>query len=199
MKNFASSSARASKKFLALAALFLAAKLSASAAVDLGTAASATPYDRFLTPVKQVFSTIHSEGASLDKVNALMREGRAFRYAHTEPFVPATPEATAAHHCGDCKDKALWLMSQLQDQNVRFVIGKLDRHSRLSHAWLMLEKDGQWWILDCTMLNHPIPADRAGVNEYVPLYSYSKGTAYRHTDKAGLVADTASKGTKAGA
>ncbi|MDR3400958.1 MAG: hypothetical protein P4L99_00540 [Chthoniobacter sp.] len=198
MKNFVSYSAR-SKKFLAVAALFLAAKLSASAVVDLGTAASATPYDRYLTPVKQVFNTIHSEGTSMDKVNALMREGRAFRYAHTEPFVPAAPEATAARHCGDCKDKALWLMSQLQDQNVRFVIGKLDRNSRLSHAWLMLEKDGQWWILDCTMLNHAIPADRAGANEYVPLYSYSKGTAYRHTDKAGLVADTASsKTTKAG-
>ncbi len=197
MKNFASSSARA-KQFLALAALFLAAQLSASAAVDLGTAASATPYDRYLTPVKQVFNTLHSEGASLDKVNALMREGRAFRYAHTEPYVPAAPEETAARHCGDCKDKALWLMSQLQDQNVRFVIGKLDRNSRLSHAWLMLEKDGQWWILDCTMLNHAILADRAGANEYVPLFSYSKSTAYRHTDKAGLVADTASKSTKAG-
>jgi len=24
----------------------------------------------------------------------------------------------------------------------------------------MLEKDGQWWILDCTMLSHAIPADR---------------------------------------
>ena len=197
MKSFLSCSAR-SKKFLAVVALFLAAKLSASAVVDLGTAASATPYDRYLTPVKQVFNTIHSEGASLDKVNALMREGRAFRYAHTEPFVPATPETTAARHCGDCKDKALWLMSQLQDQNVRFVIGKLDRNSRLSHAWLMLEKDGQWWILDCTMLSHAIPADSAGANEYVPLYSFSKSTAYRHTDKAGLVAETASKSTKAG-
>ncbi len=48
-------------------------------------------------------------------------------------------------------------MSQLQNQNVRFVIGKLDRTSRLNHAWLMLEKDGQWWILDCTMMTRAIP------------------------------------------
>lgn len=197
MKDFASYSA-CSKKFLAIAALFLAAKLSAGAAVDLGTAAAATPYDRFLTPVKQVLSNIHSDGATIDRVNALMRQGRAFRYAHTEPFVPALPQDTAARHCGDCKDKALWLMDQLQDQNVRFVIGKLERGSKVSHAWLMWEHEGQWWILDCTMLNHAIPADRAGANEYVPLYSYSKNSAYRHTDKAGLVADTASKTGKTG-
>jgi hypothetical protein len=197
MKIFASYSAR-SKKFLALAALFFAAKLSASAVVDLGTAASATPYDRYMTPVKQVFNNLHSEGANLDRVNALMRQGRAFGYAHIEPYVPAAPQETAARHCGDCKDKALWLMDQLQDQNVRFVIGKLERNSRMSHAWLMWEHEGQWWILDCTMLSRAIPANQAGVNEYVPLYSFSKSSAYRHTDKAGLVADTASKTTKAG-
>lgn len=197
MKNFASCSARC-KALLATAALFLTAQLSASAAVDLGTAAAATPYDRYMAPVKQVFSNIHSEGASLDRVNAFMRQGRAFRYAHTEPYLPAAPQETATRRCGDCKDKALWLMDQLQDQNVRFVIGKLNRGSRMSHAWLMLEKDGQWWILDCTMLDHAIPAARASANEYVPLYSFSKSTCYRHGDKAGLVADTASKGNKTG-
>jgi hypothetical protein len=128
-----------------------------------------------------------------------MRQGRAFRYAHTEPFVPALPQDTAARHCGDCKDKALWLMDQLGDQNVRFVIGKLDRGARVSHAWLLWQYQGQWWILDCTMLAHAIPAERAGANEYVPLYSFSKNCAFRHTDKAGLVADTAAgKASKSG-
>ena len=89
-------------------------------------------------------------------------------------------------------------MDQLQDQNVRFVIGKLDRNSRMSHAWLMLQKDGQWWILDCTMLSRAIPAYRVGANEYVPLYSFSKNSAFRHTDKAGLVAETATKSSKSG-
>ena len=46
----------------------------------LGTAAAATPYDRYMAPVKQVFNSIHSDGASMDRVNALMRQGRAFRY-----------------------------------------------------------------------------------------------------------------------
>jgi hypothetical protein len=109
------------------------------------------------------------------------------------------PQETAARHTGDCKDKALWLMDQLQDPSARFVIGKMTRGARLSHAWVMWQHDGQWWILDCTMLTHAIPVDRAGANEYVPLYSFSKTTAYRHTDKAGLVADTAAgKNTKAG-
>ena len=39
----------------------------------------------------------------------------------------------------------------------------------------------------------PIAADKAGANDYVPLYSYSRATAFRHTDKAGLTADVAGK------
>jgi hypothetical protein len=199
MKNISSFSARG-KKFLALVALVLAAKVSATAAVvDLGTAANATPYDRYMTPVREVFSSIHGEDVSLDRVNALIRQGRAFRYAHTEPYVPALPQDTASRHSGDCKDKALWLMDQLGDQNVRFVIGKLDRGSNVSHAWLMWQHEGRWWILDCTMLTHAIPADKAGNNEYVPLYSFGKGGVYRHTDKAGLMADNvAGKASKSG-
>jgi len=42
----------------------------------------------------------------------------------------------------------------------------------------------------CTMLIKAMPTDRAGPNEYVPLFSYSKSNVYRHTDKAGLIADT---------
>jgi hypothetical protein len=185
------------KSLLVLAGALLTAH--ASAVVDLGTAANATPYDRYLAPVKQVFNTIHADNATLDRVNALMREGRAFRYAHSEPYIPALPQETASRHCGDCKDKALWLMDQLGDQNVRFVIGKLSRGANVSHAWLMWEHEGQWWILDCTMLSRAVPADHVSANEYVPLYSFSKNTAYRHTDKAGLVADTAaSKAAKSG-
>jgi hypothetical protein len=197
MKNFASSFAQGAK-LVALATVFFVAQATASAAVDLGTAANGTPYDRYLSPVKQVFSNLHNDNVNLERVNGLMREGRAFRYAHTEPYVPALPQETAARHCGDCKDKALWLMDQLGDENVRFVIGKLSRGANISHAWLMWEHEGQWWILDCTMFSRAIPADRVGANQYVPLYSYSKTAAYRHTDKTSLVADTAAKTVKPG-
>jgi len=173
--------------------LLLAAKLSASAITDLGAPTDHTPYDRFLTPVKQVFNTMHGEGASMDKVQSLMREGRSFRYSHSEPYYPAAPQETAARRTGDCKDKALWLMDQMQDPSARFVIGKMTRGARVSHAWVMWQHEGQWWILDCTMLSRPIPADKAGPNDYVPLFSYGRNAEFRHSDKAGLTADVATK------
>jgi len=181
------------KKTLLTAALLLLTQLVVSAAVDLGTSIDHTPYDRYMTPVKEVLSSMHGEAASMDKVQAAMREGRAFHYAHTEPYLPAMPQETAARHTGDCKDKALWLMDQIQDPSARFVIGKMTRGAKLSHAWVMWQHEGKWWILDCTMLSKPVPADKVGANEYVPLYSYSRGTAFRHTDKADMTADVAGK------
>jgi hypothetical protein len=181
------------KKTLLTAAALLLSQFAAFAVVDLGTSTDHTPYDRYLTPVKEVFNTMHGEGATMEKVQAAMRQGRAFRYAHTEPYLPATPQETATRHTGDCKDKALWLMDQLQDPSARFVIGKMTRGAKLSHAWVMWQHDGQWWILDCTMMNRPIPAEKAGANEYVPLYSYSRATAYRHMDKVSTTADVAGK------
>ena len=41
----------------------------------------------------------------------------------------------------------------------------------------------------------PIPAEKVSANEYVPLYSYTRTSAFRHTDKAGLTADVATKAT----
>jgi hypothetical protein len=181
------------KKLALSAALLLLTKLAAFAVLDLGTTTDHTPYDRYLSPVKVVFNTMHGEGASMDKVQALMREGRGFRYAHTEPYLPATPQETASRRTGDCKDKALWLMDQLQDPSARFVIGKMTRGARLSHAWVMWQHESQWYILDCTMLSRPILAEKAGANEYVPLFSYSRSAAFRHGDKAGLTADVAGK------
>jgi hypothetical protein len=175
-----------------LSILFLA-KLSASAIVDLGSATSHTPYDSYMVPVKQVFSSLHPENVSMDRVNALMRQGRAFRYAHTDPYNPALPQQTAARRTGDCKDKALWLCDQLQDSSARFVIGKMKRNSRISHAWVMWQHEGRWWILDCTMNSAPIAADKVGNDDYVPLYSFSKGVEYRHTGNSGSVATVAGK------
>ncbi len=164
----------------------------AALAVDLGSTTSQTPYDRYMSPVKQTFAGIRGEGATMQKVQALMRQGRGFRYAHSEPYYPAMPEETAAKRKGDCKDKALWLINQLQDPSARFVIGKEKRGAKISHAWVMWENEGQWWILDCTMTSKPVPADRVSDDKYVPLYSWAKGASFRHSEKAGL-ADVAGK------
>lgn len=182
------------KNLILSLALLLTAKLSAFAVVDLGSATSQTPYDRYMAPVKQVFSSIHSGGAEMNKAEALMREGRGFRYAHTEPYVPAMPQETATRHVGDCKDKALWLVNELGDSNARFVIGKMKRGSRMSHAWVMWQNQGQWWILDCTMNSRPVLASSVGPDDYVPQFSFTKGVAFRHSDKAaGMTADVAGK------
>ena len=34
-------------------------------------------------------------------------------------------------------------------------VGKMTRGARMSHAWVMWQHEGQWWILDCTMLSRP--------------------------------------------
>ena len=181
-------------KSLLFSALFALANLSAFAAVDLGSSSSQTPYDRYMAPVKQTFASLSGAGASMEKVEALMREGRNFRYAHNEPYYPALPQETAAKRQGDCKDKALWLINQLQDPSARFVIGKEKRGAAVSHAWVLWQNEGRWFILDCTMTNKPMLADQVSMDKYVPLYSWTKGVSYRHTDKAmGSVANVASK------
>ena len=153
----------------------------AASPVDLGTSAPYTPYDRYLGPVKQVLTHLDGQGASMDEVRKLMVQGRNFRYSFSDPYTAATPQQTSASRSGDCKAKALWLASQLNDPSVRYVIGRARDNSKVSHAWLMWKSEGKWWILDCTLAYAPIPADKINPeHQYIPLYSYSKGGSYRH-------------------
>ncbi len=168
------------KLTLALLSLVLAASSAFARPIDLGSPSSATPYDRYMGTVKNVLSQLDDEAPSMREVQQLVRKGRSFRYSYTTPYVAATPETTAATRAGDCKAKSLWLVNQLRDENVRYVIGKAKRGARLSHAWVMWEHEGQWWILDCTNLSRPVAADRVSRNEYIPYYSYDKTGAYRH-------------------
>jgi hypothetical protein len=174
----------------ALAALALA-RLTSAAPIDLGTSAAFTPYDPYLSPVKRVLGSVGGDKASMDRVTELMRTGRSFRYVHSTPYLPAEPVQTAARREGDCKDKALWLCDQLRDSSARFVIGKIKRNPRVSHAWVLWENEGRWWILDCTLSWRPIPADRVRRDDYVPLYSYSKNASYRHARTSMLMASGA--------
>ncbi|MEI8108808.1 MAG: hypothetical protein WCI46_13425 [Verrucomicrobiota bacterium] len=149
-------------------------------AVDLGFSVQSTPYEPHMRIVKEVFQTMNDSPPPLARVTALLRQGHAFRYSHSTAYTPASPEATAARQLGDCKDKALWLCNQLQDPSARFVIGKIHRGNRLSHAWVLWRSSGSWWILDCTLHARPIPADSLGPDAYLPLYSYSKNQTFRH-------------------
>ncbi len=176
-------------RFTLFALFTLALSLGVTAApIDLGTAASHTPYDPYLSPVKRVLGAVGADRASMDRAAALMRTGRSFRYVHSTPYLPASPQETAARRAGDCKDKALWLCEQLRDPSARFVIGKVRRNPTVSHAWVMWENAGRWWILDCTLSSRPIPADRVRRDDYVPLYSYGKEASYRHARTAVFMA-----------
>ena len=62
------------KSLLSFAALFLA-QLTASAVVDLGSTISRTPYDAYMSPVKQVFNSLNGNAPDMGRVAALMRYG----------------------------------------------------------------------------------------------------------------------------
>lgn len=177
--------------FLAIAAL----KVAALAGVDFGTPSSATPYERYMGNVKAVMNGLNQGKASMDEVKKLMKQGRSFRYHLDDPYTPASPEVTARIREGDCKDKALWLCNKL-DSSARFVIGKTKRGAKVSHAWVMWENEGRWWILDCTLKNAPVAADSLPADRYVPLFSYGKNACYRH-GKASNVATVAGTATVA--
>ena len=164
------------------------------ATVDLGLPSGGTPYDRYMNPVKNVLEQMdgQKQQTSMDRVRQLMREGRHFRYSFTSPYTPAMPQETAARHAGDCKDKALWLANQINDPNVRFVIGKARSNSKISHAWLMWEHDNQWWILDCTNNYQPVAAAKVSSNEYIPFFSYARNGTYRHEATRAMFAEVAS-------
>ena len=176
------------KSLLAALSAVLLAKLSAFGIIDLGSAGQ-TPYDRFMSPVKQVLSTLEDDKAPMERAQKLMRIGRGFRYSYTDPYNAASPEVTASTRAGDCKAKSLWLVDQLGDSSVRYVIGKAKRSSKISHAWVMWQHEGRWWILDCTNTSRPIAADSVSKNEYIPLYSYDRSGSYRHAGLRGMTAE----------
>lgn len=141
---------------------------------------SFTPYDRYLGTVRAVISQVNERNATMITACDLVRAGRRFRYLITDPYRAQTPAVTEARNAGDCKSKALWLYDHLGDPNAYFVIGKLDRRSRISHAWVYWRCDGRWWILDPTDRATPISADSVASHRYVPYYSYSRSGSYRH-------------------
>jgi len=168
------------KSLFSLLSLLTLASSSFAVTLDLGSASSSTPYDRYISPVKSVLTHLDGGRPDLNRVSQLMREGRSFRYSFTNPYVASAPEVTANRHCGDCKDKALWLASQLNDPSVRFVIGKARSNSKISHAWLLWENNSRWYILDCTNLREPLAVDRVSSHEYIPYYSFTRNGTYRH-------------------
>jgi hypothetical protein len=160
--------------------LFLSSLASFAAEADLGRPSKSLPYDRYMGSVRSVLGALDNRKAEMDVAKQLMKQGRSFRYHLDDPYVPAMPSVTAREREGDCKDKALWLCDQLNDSSVRFVIGKTSPRARMSHAWVMWQHDGRWWVLDCTLKSVPIAVDTLPADRYIPLYSYAKNRSFSH-------------------
>ncbi len=168
------------KTILLALGFFLFSQSLFASSTDLGQPVPFTPYEIYMENVKNVLQSIKGKGASMDRAEELMREGRALRYSFNTPFAPALPSTTAAIRAGDCKAKSLWLCERLSDQNVRFVIGKTNANSSINHAWVLWQHEGKWWILDCTRNDRPVSTDKLSKSEYVPLYSYGSRGSFRH-------------------
>ena len=177
-----------------LVAFVLVSAGSFLSAQDLGRPTSATPFDNYLGVMRNTLRSLGSNDPALPAVEQYVRTGRGFRYVMKDPYVPQTPAETEATRAGDCKAKSLWLCDQLGDAHVRYVIGKTRRGAKLSHAWVMWQNQGRWWILDCTNTTRPILAESVSKNEYIPFYSYDKSGCYRHSTPQLMTASVAGKG-----
>ena len=158
---------------------------------------SFTPYDRYLGVVREVIANVHDSDCSVGVACRLMREAHSFRYVGQDPYRANSPAVTAARRAGDCKSKALWLYDRLGDPGALYVIGKIARRAKSSHAWVYWRYQSRWWILDPTNLSTPIAADTVSPGRYVPYYSLGKNGTYRHPATQLLLATTANLSAQA--
>ena len=168
-----------SRLFLNLFSLLCLATASLGAGLVHGEPGS-TPYDSYLSPVKAVLARLDGTQPELDTVRELMHQGHSFAYTFTNPYVATIPEATARTRSGDCKDKALWLASKINDPTIQFVIGKASSSSKISHAWLLWQSRSRWFILDCTNQSSPVALEKVSSKEYIPYYSITRDGSYRY-------------------
>jgi hypothetical protein len=150
---------------------------------DLGQPTGRTPYDQYFGSVMRLMASSSGQ-ASLAEVQKLNRQGRSFRYSFTTPYIPQAPDVTEATRTGDCKAKSLWMADRLRDGRLRFVVGKLREGAKQSHAWLMWNENGNWWVIDPTVQSAPKPAAKIGQRDWVPLYSYTRTGTLKHNATA---------------
>lgn len=141
---------------------------------------TSTPYDRYFGSVRAVMAALETEPATMAEASHLMKVGNSFQYVTRDPYRPDPPKLTEAQRSGDCKSKALWLFDNLADPGALLVIGKAEKNSRTSHAWVYWRNGGRWWILDCTDRIDPIAVASVSAERYIPYYSFGKIGTYRH-------------------
>ncbi len=143
-------------------------------------ATMSTPYDIYFGSVRAAIAELAPKKQSMATAAHLMVVGNSFQYYTRDPYRPDPPRLTEMQRAGDCKSKALWLYSQLADSGALFTIGKSEKNSKTSHAWVYWRYEGVWYILDCTDGPGIKMVDQEDPNLYVPYYSFGKYGTYRH-------------------
>lgn len=150
--------------------LILLATITTQRMVIAQTKTKSTPYESYMTEVVEELKTLNGK-TDMNRVRILMYEGRSFKYKRVTDYIPKAADLTHRERQGDCKDKALWLISRMNDPRVRYVIGKTNMKSKMAHAWVEWNDGQNWWILDCTLKYEPMLKSNSG---YTSFYSYSK-------------------------
>ncbi len=143
---------------------------------------AATPYDRQMTPVRCILeqSQHNQSEVSMNEVNSYMRNLRSIPYQYS--LIWKTPEQVQSEFKADCKSKAIALYSILKKRgvdNLRLVIGMRTKSSKMTHAWLELQREGKVYLLDPTFFNKVRTIDPVKRNDYVQNYAYEGTKKFR--------------------
>ena len=141
-----------------------------------------TPYDRQMTPVRLILEQPRrsSNDVSLNEVNSYMRDLRSIPYQYSTNW--KTPEQVQTEFKADCKAKAIALYSILKKRgvdNLRLVIGMRTKSSKMTHAWLEMNRGGKLYLLDPTFSDHISTVAVTGRRDYVQNYAYEGARKFR--------------------
>jgi hypothetical protein len=143
---------------------------------------SATPYDRQMTPIRQVLTSTSpsSSDVSLGMVNAWMGDLRDIPYGYQSVW--RTPSEVESRQPADCKGKAVALYKRMKAHgasNLRLVIGKRAPSSQRTHAWLEWQTDKGNYVLDPTFNYNVTRVEKINRRCYVPLYAFAGAQKFR--------------------
>jgi hypothetical protein len=180
------------KKMLALGAALVCLSTASCFAASMLLSVDSTPYDRQMNRIRPILTSSTAGGGqnvSVLIVNHWMEDLREIPYGFQMEW--KTPEEVETRQPADCKGKALALYQRMLSngaKNVSLVIGKRAPGSRMTHAWVVWEANGESYVLDPTFNWMACRAEQVGKRSYVPFYAYSGTKKYRAADSAELLA-----------
>jgi hypothetical protein len=180
------------KKMFALGAALICLSTASCFAASMLLSVDSTPYDRQMNRIRPILASSGVGGGqniSVAIVNHWMEDLRDIPYGFQMEW--KTPEEVQSRKPADCKGKALALYQRMLAngaKNVRLVIGKRAPTSRMTHAWLSWESNGESYVLDPTFNWMACRAEQVGRRSYVPYYAFSGTKKYRAADSDSLLA-----------